>query len=312
MERPASAQVPAVVDLEILFLGLRRSGNHSVINWLLDHADSSHVFYNNVWPQNPFLRSPDSHRGDGTNGHVNLSVCSFEDRPLCLIGSSQCYPYRSLPGAPAVKRRMYVVLMRDPFNLFASQLKSSMDRPRYASGLSMAQLYLSYISEHVGSTNVLDGEKLFILYNRWRSDKSYRESIAGRLGLTISERALDKVPKYGGGSSFEGRWADGNGSQMRTHERWMHYKDDSRYVALFRNRLILEYGLSHFDLEDDLVSYVKSHLASQCTKGTEIRDYLATSLFQPLVIGARGVFVVQRLHQKITGRPSVASRSESP
>jgi hypothetical protein len=298
-ERPHSA-VPATVDLEVIFLGLRRSGNHSVINWLLDQRTGSHAFYNNVWPQNPFLRRPDLLRMDPARRHVDLLVCSFEDRSLHLIASQQCYPRNAVPGSPVVNRRRYVALMRDPFNLFASQLKTSMDRPRYASGLSMAQLYLSYAAEHLGMTNLLGDSKLFIVYNRWKSDQSYRQAIADALGLVVSEHGLDRVPKYGGGSSFEQRRADGSGSQMRTHERWLHYRDDPRYAALFRNRSILEYAFANFDLDDDLTSYAQSQLVPACTKATAIRDHLVMTVLQPLVVGARGLPLIQRLHR--TGR----------
>ena len=302
MERPTSAGIPKKIDLEIIFLGLRRSGNHAVINWLLDQPDCSHVFYNNAWPQNPFLRAPDSYQADGPDVRMNLLLCSFEDRPLRLIGSAQCYPHRRIPNPPEVKRRIYVVLMRDPFNLFASQLKSSKDKPRYVGGLSMPQLYLTYVSEQVGGTNFLNGEKLFISYNRWRSDKSYRESIATRLDLTVSDRGLDKVPRYGGGSSFERRRADGSGSQMHTYARWVHYKDDPRYLRMFRNRALVEYALSEFDLGDELTSYANSLLTRRCTKGAEIRDYLAINLFQPIVISARGSSVVRLLHHSMCRR----------
>jgi hypothetical protein len=98
-----------------------------------------------------------------------------------------------------------ILILRDPFNLFASRLE--MIRKRGAHGgvvdsdkivenwIDLARLALEWQEDRSPS-------KLVILYNKWAKDEGYRREISEALGGKFSDDSVRQVPIYGGGSSF--------------------------------------------------------------------------------------------------------------
>lgn len=124
------------------------------------------------------------------------------------------------------KERKDVLLIRDPFNLFASRI--SMGRGGHTSFCknhaedyfrASIVLWKQHAREFLGDTNYLPGH-VGIFYDRWLIDAGYRRDIAYRLGVMPDESALTVVAKEGGGSSFEGMSPLGEDAAQRRLSRY--------------------------------------------------------------------------------------------
>jgi hypothetical protein len=96
---------------------------------------------------------------------------------------------------------------------------------------SSRETFKDYAREFLGDTEILR-HKVPASYNRWFTDEEYREDLARSLDLQRWDRDVDRVAKWGGGSSFDGDDYDGHARDMRVLERWKVVIDDERYRAL--------------------------------------------------------------------------------
>jgi hypothetical protein len=120
-----------------------------------------------------------------------------------------------------------ILILRDPFNLFASLLKSG--RMRADNREYIVDLYKQYAREFLGDTQLLKHQKVCINYNKWFTDSAYRSDVAKKLGFSTSKQAYTKVPGIGGGSSFSGQDFNNKGDNMQVLERWKSYITDPFY-----------------------------------------------------------------------------------
>jgi hypothetical protein len=213
----------------ILFWGLKRSGNHAIINWLLPQARC--VFFNNIVPIAPILLgraelpAPCDYdqwladrltRGQKLAGLLRKTtiLASIEDHELDLK------PFTSLPAGTR-----NIVLLRDPENFFASRIRKGfkIDHPAYpsTSGSAMQRvvdLWKSYARECLGETAFLEN-KTVIYFPRWFADQRYRSHLSEALGLRHTDAGFGMVSGHGGGSSFDTMEYAGAGSRMKVLER---------------------------------------------------------------------------------------------
>lgn len=229
---------------EYIVYGLRRSGNHAIINWILPQVKGDFSYYNDVWPNAPYKGKPKQRRGNGSK--VDTSIISFEDYNLQIFKS--LLRNRS---QPKVQKRTTILIIRDPFNWYASRLKSDMSQPAHYSGLNLRQLYLQYIREYNRESIFLEGHVVLISYNQWKSDLSYRKSISKGLGLEFTDDGLNKVTGEGGGSSFDGMIV--SGQQLRTDKRYLYYLNDDTFLSLFTNKELLFFCESEFLIPEELL-----------------------------------------------------------
>ena len=237
--------------------GIRRSGNHAIIGWILKHVGAPFIHFNDIQdPRNPltpggvsvsgvpawrykrgllrkiryyfparnratFAGSDPSVDYEGLAALSGLScrVFSYEDKRVTLAGEALDV---ALPG----ETRRSVLLLRDPFNLFASLLKAGC----FSGQLDeLPALYASHAEAfmHQEATGLI-----CINYNEWFQDASYRISIAHRLGFDADGSPYDDIPSNGGGSSFSGRDYRGQASQMDVFGRWRHVAERADFQRL--------------------------------------------------------------------------------
>lgn len=210
--RPEKSEI--INDIDLRFLGMRRSGNHAIIDWFIrsvleSRNDAKHVFLNNInakmsgYRQRYLTPEPDSYRRAGLTrmiaprrwrkfSQLDLLVRSYEDHTVEYFYPPEPQKYY---GASRI-RRNYVIL-RDPLNLLASRRKAKMTATR--EGLSEIDLYLN----HAKLLDQPKDEIRIVLYNLWLIDPEYRSGLAQDLG--VAPAALSAQPtRHGGGSSFSG------------------------------------------------------------------------------------------------------------
>ncbi len=249
--RPLPAEPVNKTELKVL--GMRRSGNHAVIMWMMRAAragapDAEHVFLNNCKISENAYRlqadfrppeySDDEYRRIRERRNraylpTDFLVRSFEDYDLSQFRApeNEAHYGRAL-------RRLCAVIIRDPLNLFASRLKAGYVGAK--SPLSLMDLYLDH-----ASTLLKTAEEFPILYNQWLVSESYRDDLLARLHLSGADLPSDKAESFGPGSSFTGRGAELDKKQLL--RRWEAYRDDPWFKReILGNSDLMDITRTHF------------------------------------------------------------------
>lgn len=237
---------------EIRVVGMSRSGNHAIIDWILSQASGRTCFLNCAEPKtNPFVtaRPPGegqpAHRasyssfhrareGEGAFSQKDYLVHSYEDTFLRGFADPRHEElHDALVGSSA--RRLDVLIVRDPFNLFASRIASGIGN---VSLETARRIWCQHAREFLGLRRHLANERVMVSYNAWVSSHVYRETLAHRLGLDFDDTAALSVPSAGGGSSFDGTTYHGRAAAMPVLERWRSCLGDPDYRSIFTPQLL--------------------------------------------------------------------------
>lgn len=235
-------------DLEIQVLGMSRSGNHAVSNWIFSQADEPKLLLNcaegktdpfatcrPVFSGQPGWREapePASPAVPTVGAHRALLMHSYEDSWFAHAFSRDLEAHHDTWLGPS-RRRVRLLILRDPYNLFASRFKMGAElSPPVA-----RKMWKQHAREALGDTRKVKG-KVVVLYNRWSAEKAYRRSIAEDLGLEFTDAGANHVPQTMGGSSFDGTAFDGRAAEMPTRERWKAYADDPAYRSIFDAEMV--------------------------------------------------------------------------
>lgn len=241
---------------ELRVVGMSRSGNHAILQWILTQTRGRWAFLNCAEPKtNPFETARPLARGDralasyssfdldreagGALSHKDWLVYSYEDTFLGKV-ASPVFEDRRTDWLGTSERRFDLLIVRDPFNLFASRRRAGFYRgsdrapPGMVSEATGIRIWKQHAREALGQRDNLRGDRRIVIrYNDWADDREYRRRTAERLGLEFDDSTADSVPRTAGGSSFDGTGADGAAHRMAVTERWRHYRDDAGFRALF-------------------------------------------------------------------------------
>ncbi len=172
------------------FAALRKSGHHAILHWATNLTGRTTWHFNDCEVRPGKFRYGSKHvlrEGDAPA----LRVCNFED-----IASD-------------IRHLSADRVIRHPWNCMASRIKGGVE-PKPALWKMHAELFLS-------------GGFFGIVFDRWHSDKSYRDSLAQKLGyFPVDDR--EGVPEIGR-SMFDGRRYDGRASEMNVLHRWQAMRD---------------------------------------------------------------------------------------
>ncbi len=213
--------------------GLRRTGNHAIIEWLAKHFNHT-THYNDCWdwpvPNNHWSKKE---YGD-TSALTDLTVFSYEDFE---------------PSEEEIQHSETIVLFRDWYNIAASRHvsgrgyaetaryrhKSSYNRSVVEVWLEYAKLYEKYPEK-------------FILFNKWATSEEYRNEVATRLQLQKYVPYTQELPqsKIGNGSSFGEERIDSS----RVNSRYTALISDSPhvYADITSNEEVNKFCASIFDI----------------------------------------------------------------
>jgi hypothetical protein len=114
-----------------------------------------------------------------------------------------------------------ILLLRNPFNNFASQRQSNESLAE-----SRVDLWKQIAREFLGYTNYL-GDKVFCIYDLWFTSEEYRKNMSKKLGVEWDDSGLNTINRHGS-SHFEG---DKAGQDLKVLERWKHYYESSDEAA---------------------------------------------------------------------------------
>jgi hypothetical protein len=259
---------------EIVIFGLKRSGNHAIIFWLLQHLGRHTIHLNDVTGESPYDSCTEINaRGlplwrckpklwhlcrnfwlkgaieyKKKDHEVNWSYIRHFSPKDCLILS---YENRFLDddayaafgqrhdfhvGCSAQHHR--VVVLRDAFNLFAS-----LHRAPFIPAEDMAtcvRIYKQYAELFLDAHRQKEMNTICVNYNEWFSSRGYRIELASKFGVAIGGEPFLAVPSIGGGSSFDRNKKDGRAQRMKVLERWQACRNDPAYRAIFEDRRLVQ------------------------------------------------------------------------
>jgi hypothetical protein len=250
---------------EIRILGLQRSGNHAIINWIFTQCKELKCYLNFVKPHsNPFLSF--ERRGTvrefqkdffekfnihkeklGIFSRKESLIYSYEDEFPEEVFLSETFSKNRVRWVGESQEKYNLLILRDPFNLFASRLKREENQISNLHLLTvdserktLIKLWKSHAKIFANETCLPEEKLILVNYNRWFSEKDYRKELAEKLNLEFNDSTINEVLPIGGGSSFDGLEKNNSAENMKVLERWTHYKDNELFVEIFKDNELLE------------------------------------------------------------------------
>lgn len=291
------------IDREIRFVGLKRSGNHAILNWIIRQGGRSILHFNNVRPDDPYQAWALTTCTTDDIEHVARAIYSIEDTTLAVVGDAKSYPQHPVYPDLRVGERLDVLLLRDPFNLVASRFRRGGawgELSTYVSGMSLTQMWVTYALEFLQKTRWLSRDCVRVSYNQWCRSETYRRKLAERLGLTFTDEGFREVTSFGGGSSFERTEMDGSADLMRTDHRWRRFENDPSFVALFQDPLLLDLAEEIFEFDDRTASFISDTLRPRSNRRSALSRWWAMKVGQRLVARLRRSDLLRRIHARVT------------
>lgn len=215
--------------------GMRRSGNHALINWILRNApDGCGLFLNNCKPNRDPLATA---RGVSVYAQSTEQPHTSAEAKLRDAGPSPFTVVSYEDVMPAHNRKplfaapeLCLVVYRSYLHWAASLLRKIQGNPGYGA-LERARVMMQSMRTYGDMLNrIQDDDVVPVCFDMWRSDETYRSATLGRLGLPGTDLALGAVQRYGGGSSFQGEMTDV--SELATQERAAQMGQDLEYQLL--------------------------------------------------------------------------------
>jgi hypothetical protein len=244
-------------------VGLKRTGNHAITTWILEqqkltgkvaHLNNVKVnenpyrckYQNLIYYYPEYKRKIEQYRKQGQGNFIprDCLIYSYEDYPLEHIFTQDFERKHDLYLGRA-NQRYDILIVRDPFNLFASRLKINFLKVK-SKQYDFVDLWIQYAKEYLGETNYLKHNKIVINYNLWTSSIEYRQQLAQKLNIEFTDAGIDKVHGCGGGSSFDRITMNGQGDRMDISNRWKHFIGDRHYLEIFKNQELLKYSSKIF------------------------------------------------------------------
>lgn len=218
---------------EYFFFGLKRSGNHAVINWILEHFES-YVHYNNCFFSNGnfYVNYENEIKKRGKNPY-EIKILSFEDRPIDLEKKFNS-DFKKIAKIAESKKK--ILLLRDVYNTYASRyMKKINPEPHMKNWNEMwtnyndTKLWTSYAKEYLCPI-IFTGELIKINYNFWFSKKEYREKLSAEFNKNHTDKGLQKVLNNGGGSSFDKMEYDDVAQKMEVLSRYKMFLKNKDFI----------------------------------------------------------------------------------
>jgi len=267
---------------EYRVFGIKRSGNHAIINWIFTQSFPPVVFLNNCypigsktlsiyegigridckginywdykqkilpWETNPFNNEYKItySKKDSRFKFDKLKNC--EDKIIItsfedrnIDNINLLFDYNHDLLVGSSEKIFNLIILRDPFNLLASIHKKWMDKDLYL----YANLWKEYARKYIEYRESNQTNLININYNRWVVEQNYRESLAKKLDITFTDEGKCKVTNFGGGSSFDGISSNKNAEEMGIFERWKQFMNDPAFCDLFKDEELIDLSQTIF------------------------------------------------------------------
>lgn len=212
-------------------VNIARSGGHAIANWLYDQFPCE---------KKDLIKFKDYvHIVNNQNG-INVIFDRYENSNIHFVHRTKAR-YKDLE-IPDIDEResIYILILRDPFNLFASRSHNRDMRKENRQQIDKVKdRWKEHAKEFLCDTNNYKN-KICISYNEWFSNVEYRKSLSKKIGGVFSDLLINIMTNEGRGSSF----SDRNNQHLRQHaqeldtaNRWRIFFKDDRY-NVYKNKVL--------------------------------------------------------------------------
>lgn len=249
----------------IVTLSLQRSGQHAVINWLCSqmknivHFNHCHFERTNltniITPiNNRIILYNESGKHDSglqSREAANSFLSKIDSYKTLLYSFEDVDPDNILLKNYVRNSEPTVVLIiRDPYNWLASSIKHGQSSPEQLA--EKKDIFVKYLEQALEITNHIKHPVVTINFNDWATSISYRKNIITKLNFPFSEsadNALQEVPDFGGGSSFDGTTLNTSNPKMGVFDRWKDYRNDPVFRKLLNEKYLNQLTESFFKIK---------------------------------------------------------------
>lgn len=267
--------VTVINKKEVTVFGIKRSGNHAIIHWLLQLLGDQTVHLNDVTGESPyescreinakglpmwsckwdiknffrlFSRNTPVIEYSMRDRRVNWNfIHRFSPKDALILSYENCSLEEAVYSAFLQQHDIHVgksyqqyrvIILRDAFNLFASLHRATFMTPEDM--VRCVELYKEYAEVFLSTAKQAESNAICVKYNDWVSSPEYRIRLARKFGIESDGGPFLKVPSIAGGSSFEGMTKDGRAQGMKVFERWKVYWDDPVYRSIFQDKQLVD------------------------------------------------------------------------
>ena len=223
----------------IIQIGLKRSGNHGLINLFkkcyksdnIIHLNDIHSFSYDLYKEysnKKIEKTMENNTWSGFKG-ADLVIISLENKEIHKSLLKELKRFEHIPDVH------FVFLLRNPYNNAASAYKYL----NYTNGSSSIILikYLVTLWKQYCAFFLEQREKCtLIIYDKFYQDKTYRQNIFNTLGINYNETFLNEID--GWGRSFFNQEST-NTTHMDLFKRYLYFKDDPDFIK----RVLMDKGL---------------------------------------------------------------------
>lgn len=213
--------------------GMKRSGNHALVNWLLPQLQCD--FVNNAIALGPILRGGAFPAARPFSAWRKRQGLKPEQEARALLVSLEDHTLQTLPFHPDDLDVRRILIVRKPDQLFSSRIRkaSTSDMPAFPrTNDAIMQRAVGIWKQHarcyLGQDLSEYPDRIAISFDTWFTDRKYRSTISSALGVEFDDSGLGRVTDEGGGSSFDGTTFDGRGHLMNVGDRVSQLEPDER------------------------------------------------------------------------------------
>ncbi len=213
--------------------GVQRSGNHASIHWIISNCKDTILFCNDIQPNKLPIDATieEFHPGGATRSLFN----SYEN-----VSSQQIDLKPSIAECGEFTQNTKVLILRDPFNLFASWYnwdrkngQNFRNDNKYQNHIvalwkDNARLFMQWQDED-------SNQKIPFNFYKWNHSPDYRVELSEKIGIEVSSEKIDTTPQYGGGSSFNEPTVKSSVSS-----RFLKFQDEKSFKEIFEDKEIFE------------------------------------------------------------------------
>lgn len=240
--------------------GMKRNGNHGIVNWILAQHTGNATFCNALHgseslsdlrsdPIEAFAHNPQLRKVEVTAPcEKELLLLTYEDHRVGDVIEPRSPEYYEKWIDHSVNREINISVLRDPFNFFASRIQAELNGTyplecwghcfSKGDGAKLWSKWKSYAQRFIDFEASRSRDLIAVSYNHWTVSLEYRKGICQRLDVELlndEERKI--VTGWGAGSSFnEGIW-----QQPDTYmNRWRAYADHEVLVEATKDEELME------------------------------------------------------------------------
>lgn len=223
----------------VYILGLKRNGNHAIINWIIKNLEKNKIqvgFINDV--NEKVINDGDIDKIISDN---LVTILSYEEISI--------HEFEKIKYKNNKLDFKEILILRDFKNSFASRLK-------YISEFKSdsIDIYDYFMNHDEYKKNWIEFSEVFldkiqnkwecINYNLWFSDKTYRDSVMNNIfDIKNYDLGLLSVPKNAGGSSFDYLKYNNRAKDMNILERWKFFAKE----PFFNNFVLSDHKVVDLD-----------------------------------------------------------------